>query len=273
MGSKSHKYEDAAELFTKAAKQYQLAKAYIDAGNAFMKACDCYSHSSYGAYNIAMCYIQAAHSFSKQNIQAGVSAMLKGISLLAEDGKFSLAAKYEKELAEMFETLGELDNAIKHYEIASEYYDMEGSKATSAGCLEKIIPIVADKGDYDKAIQLIEKICDSYSPSLAKHFIKEFCLKAGILYLCFPDKVAANKNMEKWAAKYSDFKGSREHKFLSQLIVAFQKDDCDMFKKAVDEWQTISSLDRFKDKFLAKALEKLGGDEGVPAEGEEPDYR
>jgi len=270
-GSKSHKYEDAAELYTKAAKQYQLAKAYIDAGNAFMKACDCYSHSSYGAYNIATCYIQAAHSFSKQDVPAGIAAMLKGISLLSEDGKFSQAAKYEKELAEMFETLGDLDNAIKHYEIAGEYFDMEGSKATGAGCLEKIIPIVSDKGDYHKAIELIEKICDGYSTSLSRYSIKELCLKAGILYLCVPDKVAANKGMDKWAAKYGDFKGSREHQFLSQLIVAFQKDDGDMFKKAVDEWQTISSLDRFKDKFLAKALEKLeGGDEDTAEQ--EPDF-
>jgi alpha-soluble NSF attachment protein len=260
MGSKSHKYEDAAELFTKAAKQYQLAKAYIDAGNAFMKACECYSHSSYGAYNIATCYIQAAHSFSNQDIPAGIAAMLKGISLLSEDGKFSQAAKYEKELAEMFETLGDLDNAIKHYEIAGEYFDMEGSKATGAGCLEKIIPIVAEKGDYHKAIELIEKICDSYSSSLAKHSIKELCLKAGILYLCIPDKVAAIKGMEKWVAKYSEFKGTREYQFLSQLIAAFMKDDSDMFKSAVDEWQSISSLDRFKDRFLAKALEKLSED-------------
>jgi alpha-soluble NSF attachment protein len=269
LGSKSQKYEDAAELFTKAAKQYQLAKAYIDAGNAFLKACECYSHSSYGTYHIASCYIQAAQSFSKQDIHIGIDAMHKGINLLLEDGKFSQAAKYEKELAEMFETIGDLNNAIKHYEIASEYFDMEGSKATGASCREKIIPIIAVQGDYHKAIELIEKICDSYSSSLAKHYIKELCLKAGILYLCIPDNVGAYKSMDKWAAKYSEFKGSREHQFLSQLIAAFMKEDSDMFKRAVDEWQRISSLDKFKDRFLEKALEKLLGDEEEEKEEEE----
>jgi alpha-soluble NSF attachment protein len=230
-----------------------------------MRACDCYSHSTYGNYNIATSYIQAAHCFAKQDTTAGIAAMLKGITLLSEDGKFSQAAKYEKEIAEMFETIGDLDNAIKHYEVAAEYFDMEGSKATGAGCLEKIIPIICEKGDYHKAIELIEKICDSYSSSLAKHAIKDLCLKAGILYLCLPDKVAANKNMEKWTAKYSEFKGTRENHFLSQLIAAFMKDDSDMFKQAVEEWANISSLDKFKERYLEKALEKLvgGGEEEI----------
>jgi alpha-soluble NSF attachment protein len=262
-GSKSHKYEDAAELFTKAAKQYQLAKAFIDAGNAYMRACECYGHSNYGTYNIANCYIQAAHNFAKQDTTAGIAAMLKGIGLLSEDGKFSQAAKYEKELAEMFETIGDLDNAIKHYEIAAEYYDMEGSKTTGAGCLEKIIPIICEKGDFHKAIELIEKICESFSSSLAKHSIKEFLLKAGILYLCIPDKIAANKSLEKWTAKYSsEFKGTREFHFLSNLISSFMKEDTELFKLAIEEWQSISTLDRFKEMYLEKALEKLsGGDE------------
>jgi len=259
---KSHKYEDVAELFTKAAKQYQLAKAYIDAGNAYMRACDCYGHTSFGQHNIATCYINAAHNFSKQDQTAGIAAMLKAIALLAEDGKFSQAAKYEKEIAEMFENVLDLDNAIKHYEVAAEYFDMEGSKTTGAGCLEKIVPIVSEKGDYHKAIDLIEKICDSYSTTLAKHSIKELCLKAGILYLCIPDYVAANKSVDKWLAKYSEFRGTREHNFLVQLIAAASIGDNSGFKGAIGEWQSISSLDSFKDKYLTKALDKIGEEEG-----------
>jgi len=257
---KSHKYEDAAELFNKAGKQYQLAKAYIDAGNAYMRACDCYSRTSFGQHNIATNYINAAHNFSKQDQTAGIAAMLKGIGILAEDGKFSQAAKYEKELAEMFENIGDLDNAIKHYEVAGEYFDMEGSKTTGAGCLEKIVPIVAEKADYHKAIDLIEKICDSYSSTLAKHSIKDLCLKAGILYLCIPDTVAANKSMDKWLGKYSEFRGTREHHFLGQLIASASSGDSDSFKSAIAEWQSISSLDALKDKYLTKALDKLSGD-------------
>jgi alpha-soluble NSF attachment protein len=161
--SKSNKYESAAELFMKAAKQYQAAKAHIDAGNAYIRACDCYSRSNnnYNSHNMATCYVQAAQNFSKQDVTAGIAAMLKGISIMTEEGKFDRAAKHEKEIAELFETIGDYDNAIKHYEIAGDYYETEGSKTTGAGCLEKIVPLVAEKGDFHRAVELIEKICDS----------------------------------------------------------------------------------------------------------------
>jgi len=259
---KSHKYEDVAELFTKAAKQYQLAKAYTDAGNAYMRATECYRHSNFSQHQIANCYIQAAQNFAKQDVTAGIAAMIKGISIMAEDGKFSQAAKYEKELAEMFETIGDLDNAVKHYEVAAEYYEMEGSKATGADCLSKVVPLCAEKGDYHKAIALLEKMCDATASTLARHSIKEHCLKAGILFLCIPDHIAANKSLEKWLGKYADFRGTREHNFLSQLISAAAKNDGDSFKKAIIEWESISPLDNFKDTYLKIATEKLNSEGG-----------
>jgi alpha-soluble NSF attachment protein len=259
---KSHKYEDAAELFTKAAKQYQLAKSYIDAGNAFIRATDCYKHSNYSQHNIANCYIQAAHNFSKQDVTAGIAAMLKGINIMAEDGKFSTAAKHEKELAEMFETVGDLDNAVKHFEIAAEYYEMEGSKATAAGCLSSVVPLAAAKGDYYKAIDLLEKMCDSYANTLARHSIKDHIIKAGILYLCIPDYVAAEKGLQRWIQKYADFKGTREYNFLSGLVNAATRGNSDEFNKAISEWETISPLDSFKENYLQLAAKKLESGEG-----------
>jgi len=263
--SKSHKYENAAELFMKAAKQYQVAKQYTDAGNAYIRACDSYQRSSntYNSHNMATCYIQAAQNFSKQDVGAGIAAMLKGISIMTEEGKFDRAAKHEKEIAELFETMGDIDNAVKHYEIAGDYYETEGSKTTGAGCLERIIPLIAEKGDFHRAVELIEKICDAYSTTLAKHSIKDLCLKAGIFLLCIPDTVAANKSLEKWVIKYNEFRSTREYNFLAKLIKAAISGDGDSFKGAMDEWETISSLDGFKKRYLDKALEKVQtGDDG-----------
>jgi len=264
---KSHKYEDAAELFTKAAKQYSLAKAFIDAGNAYIRASECYGRSSFSQHQIAMSYINAAQNFTKQDVTAGIAAMLKGINIMAEDGKFSQAAKYEKELAQMFEGIDDYENAIKHYEIAAEYFELEGSKATGADCLNKIVPLCAAKGDYHKAVALLEKVCDATAATLARHSIKEHCLKAGILYLCIPDHVAANKSTEKWSAKFgNDFRGTREHEFLVELVAAYSKSDYEGCKAAVENWESISPLDNFKDHYIRIALDKLSG------ENEEEDY-
>jgi alpha-soluble NSF attachment protein len=188
--------------------------------------------------------------------------MLKGINLMAEDGKFSQAAKYEKEIAEMFETIGDIDNAVKHFEIAAEYFEMEGSKATAAGCLASVVPLAAAKGDYHKAIELLEKMCDAYAATLARHSIKDHIIKAGILYLCMPDYVAASIGLERWIQKYSDFKGTREYNFLAQLVSAAMNRDGDEFSKAIAEWETVSPLDTFKENFLQIAAKKLNDGDG-----------
>jgi len=188
--------------------------------------------------------------------------MLKGISIMAEEGKFSQAAKYEEEIAGMFETVGDLDNSMKHFEVAGEYYDMEGSKATAARCLDKMVPLAAAKGDYHKAIELIEKICDAYVNSLARHSIKDHCLRGGILYLCIPDYIAATKGLERWCGKYNDnFRGTREHNFLTQLVAACSSGNSSKFRKAVGEWEGITPLDSFKENYLQKAAERLEGGE------------
>jgi len=83
------------------------------------------------------------------------------------------------------------------------------------------------------------------------------------LYLCIPDYVAANKSMDKWLAQYTEFRGTREHNFLTQLIAAANTRDSDGFKSAIGEWQSISSLDSFKDKYLTKAFDLIGQEEGV----------
>jgi len=185
--------------------------------------------------------------------------MSKGIALLTEEGKFSQAGKYEKELAEMYEKVEDPDNAIKHYEIAGEYYDMEGSKATAAECFGKIVPLYAAKGDFSKAAEILEKMADGLGGGLSKYTIKEHLLKAGIMYLCIPeDTVAAKKAVERWSKKYSDnFGGTREHTFVTQLVGAATNGDADGFKKIISEWEFVSPLDSFKRTYLDKALDKI----------------
>jgi len=43
--------------------------------------------------------------------------------------------------------------------------------------------------------------------------------------------------------------------------VAAVKGDSNSWKSAVTEWQSISPLDNFKDRYLMKAYEKVGVDE------------
>ena len=44
-----------------------------------------------------------------------------------EEGRFSIAAKYQKEIAEHYESENDLENALEAYEAAADFYEGEGS--------------------------------------------------------------------------------------------------------------------------------------------------
>ena len=57
--NKSAKFEDAAELFKKAANQYKVAQFWPEAGKAFSRAAECYLQLDQ-SHDAASSYIDAA---------------------------------------------------------------------------------------------------------------------------------------------------------------------------------------------------------------------
>jgi len=51
----------------------------------------------------------------------------KGIDLFTEEGRFTMAARHQKEVAEMCEAELDLQAAIDNYQIAADYYEGENS--------------------------------------------------------------------------------------------------------------------------------------------------
>jgi len=257
IGNKSSKYEDIAELFSKAAKLYQLAKSYRNAGDTFSQAAVCYNAGQYGKYNAAMSYVHSSQCYVKEDVTAAIMTLLKGIAILTEEGKFTIAAKYESDIGDMFAQISDIDNAIKHYELAYDFYESEGSIQTGCSCFVKAAYLAADKGDYRKAIEIFETVSDATCTGVTKHLVKEHYLKAGILYLREGDVVAAQRAVERWVGKVPEFCGTREHKFLVQLVDAVKELDLEGFKTAVAEWDEISTLDSWKRGLLVKIMETL----------------
>jgi alpha-soluble NSF attachment protein len=49
------------------------------------------------------------------------------IEYFLDEGRFSIAAKHQKELAEMFETELDYEGCVEAFQKAADYYDGEGS--------------------------------------------------------------------------------------------------------------------------------------------------
>lgn len=105
--------------------------------------------------------------------------------MFTEIGKFSRAAKLEKDIGELYEGLGYPDDAIKHFAEAAEYFEGEGSSASASQCKLKVADHYAMTDKYDEAIELFEELASSsLGNDLTRWVIRDYLFKAGLCHLC-----------------------------------------------------------------------------------------
>jgi len=152
----------------------------------------------------------------------------------------------------MYEAENDIQNAMKHYETAAEFYSNDGSPSQGNSCLLKVAHFEASLQNFHHAIEIFEEVANS------KNLLnKEYFLKAGLCHLAEGDIVATKKAIERYSLK-SEFSGTREHKFLVQITEAFENYDAEEFKSVVAEYDSISKLDPWKTAILVTIGDKIG---------------
>lgn len=255
----TQKWEDAQELYTKAGNSYKIAKKWDKAGEAFTKAAECHLKLQ-SKHEAAQSYINAAICYKKTNttITTAVQCMKQGIEFYVEEGRFSIAAKHQKELAELFEEQADLDNAIAAYQTAADFYEGENSASAANQCLLKVALFSAQLERYDKAIELYEQIAtQSIDNNLLKWSVKDYFLRAGLCHLAKGDIVAAEHALERYTDMDATFSSQRECKFLTELVNAVKNCDVEAFTNAVVEFDSISPLDSWKTSILLKVKNSI----------------
>jgi alpha-soluble NSF attachment protein len=250
--SGSAKFEDAAELYTKAGNSFKITKKWDRAGEAFSKAAECYLKLQ-SKHEAAQNYLLAAQAYKKTNITSAVQCMKQGIEFYTEEGRFSIAAKHQKELAELYEDQSDLENAIAAYQTAADFHEGEGSTSAASSCLLKVALFSAQLERYDKAIEIYEQIAaQSIDNNLLKWSVKDYFLRAGLCHLAKGDVVAAERALERYLDMDATFSSQRECKFLQELVNACKNYDVEAFTNAVVEFDSISTLDSWKTSILLK---------------------
>jgi len=256
----SNKYEEAAEIYTKAANLFKIDKKLEEAADAFNKAADCYIKSDSGFY-AASSYVNAANCLKKINLNEAVRNMSAAVNIYKEDGKFSMAAKYEKEIAELCEP-EDVEKAIVHYQLAADYYEGENASTSANSCLLKVAQYSAQLEKYDKAIEIFEQVAKNSLDSAAlKWNVREYYFKAGLCHLCYGlihgDAESAKMALEKYQELDPSFSIQRECKLLKELLEAVSNRDPDAFTNAVAEFDSISKLDAWKTTILLRIKESI----------------
>ncbi|KAK6156067.1 hypothetical protein DH2020_010315 [Rehmannia glutinosa] len=129
------KYEDAADLFDKAANAFKLAKSWDQAGAVYVKLANCHLKLD-SKHEAANAYADAAHCYKKSNTKG--------------------------EIAELYEQEQNLEQAIVYYEKAADLFQSEDVTTSANQCKQKIAQFAAqlEQLRFASSLYMISQITD-----------------------------------------------------------------------------------------------------------------
>jgi alpha-soluble NSF attachment protein len=136
MSSKESRLEEALDLYEKAGNMFKLTKKWAEAGECFER---CGQIEEQLKADAASHYQDAAHCFNFVNKTRANDNLNKCLRIYEIQGRFQMAGKIQKQIAEEYEADLQYDLAINAYGKAAEYFSMENinSKSYEQGCLIK----------------------------------------------------------------------------------------------------------------------------------------
>jgi len=253
------KYEEAAEMYKKAANLFKKGKHWEEAAHAFVKGADCYLQVQ-SKHDVASNYIEAASCYKKTDkFNDAVKCLKIGTEYYTDEGRFSTAAKYQKEIAEIYENAADLEAAIENFQIAADYYEGDGSSTTHANnCLLKVAQLSAQISNYDKAIEIYEKLAmNCIEHPMLKWNVRDYLFRGGLCQLCKADDVAMTKALEKYQQIDPSFEQQREFKLLEKLHESYQDMNHEKFTEAILDFESISKLESWKVTLLNRIKDSM----------------
>lgn len=252
-----NKYEDAAELYEKAANSYKLGKSWDQAGAVYIKLADCHLKMD-SKHEAASAYVDSANSYKKTSPTQAISSLVQAVNIFSEIGRFSMAARYCKDIGELYEQVQNFEQAIVYYERAAEFFQGEEVTTSANQCKQKVAQFSAQLEQYPKAIEIFEEIArHSINNNLLKYGVRGHLLNAGICQLCKGDPVAISNALDKYQDLDPTFSRTRDYQLLADLAAAVDEGDVGKFTAALKEYDSMSPLDGWRTTLLLRVKEAL----------------
>jgi len=275
------KFEEAAEFYAQAAKQYQLAKN-------FDKAASCYEqvvefHNKLGsALEMAMAYKDAGGMYEKaEKPNECCRCLEEAKNLYAQEGRLSECAKLAKRRAEIFEKAEITDLMLDCYQEAAELYESENQQGETRNCQLKLAhykALVESKESIMEAIEIYEKVAQvSLESNLLKWSVKQYYLKSLLSYLVLASNqlgVTVDEVRDKRAEYCSldpTFESTREDNLIMGCVEAIDEGDPEKFATSCSEFDEITKLDQWQTTLLLRSKNGIDNPTGDDAGGGEDD--
>ncbi|GLT54685.1 hypothetical protein SLA2020_278660 [Shorea laevis] len=258
------KFEDAAELYEHSANSFKLAKSWDKAGSVFIKLSNCHLKSD-SKHEAAMAYVNAANCYKKTSTKGAISCLDQAMNIFLEIGRHNMAAKYCKEIGDLYELEQNIEKALVYFERAAEFFECAEATSSANQCKLKVAEFSAQLEQYKKAIEIYEEIArQSINNNLLKYGVRGHLLNAGLCQLCKGDIVAITNSLDRYQDLDPTFSRTRDYKFLADLAATIEEEDVAKLTDVVREFDSITPLDprkttlllRVKDALKAKELEE-----------------
>ncbi|KAJ6720650.1 ALPHA-SOLUBLE NSF ATTACHMENT PROTEIN [Salix viminalis] len=251
------KHEDAADLFDKAANNFKLAKSWEKAGSTYVKLSQCHLKLD-SKHEAASAYVDAAHCYKKTSTTEAISCLVQAVDMFCDIGRISMAARYLKEIAELYESDANIEKSMEFYHKAADFFQNEDVTTSANQCNQKVAEFAAQLEQYQTSIDIYEEIArQSLKSNLLKYGVKGHLLNAGICHLCKGDVVAITNALERYQEMDPTFSGTREYKLLADIAAAIDEEDVSKFTDVIKEFDSMTPLDSWKTTLLLRVKEKL----------------
>ncbi|RWR78999.1 alpha-soluble NSF attachment protein [Cinnamomum micranthum f. kanehirae] len=251
------KYEDAGDLYDKAANFYKLAKSWDKAGAVYIKLANCHLKLE-SKHEAASAFVDAANCYKKTSGQEAITCLNQAVNMFLEIGRLNMAARYCKEIGELYEAEQNFEQSINFFERAADLFQSEEVTTSANQCKQKVAQFAAQLEQYPKAVEIFEEIArQSMNNNLLKYSVKGILLNAGICQLCRGDVVAITNSLERYQELDPTFSGTREYKFLADLAASMDEEDAETFTNTIKEFDSMTRLDAWKTTLLLRVKNAL----------------
>lgn len=251
------KFEDAADLYEKAANCYKLAKSWDKAAEVYIKLAGCHMKLE-SKHEAASAYVDAANAYKKISPKEAISCLEQAVNYFIEIGRLNMAARYNKDIGELYEAEQNFSQAMVYFGRAADLFSSEEVTTSANQCKLKVAQFAAQLEQYPMAVEIYEEIAkQSLNNNLLKYSVKGYLLNAGLCQLCRGDAVAIANALEKYQDLDPTFSGTRENKFLADLAAALDEEDVTKFTDVVKEFDSMTRLDAWKTTLLLRIKEAV----------------
>jgi len=276
--SKEKKYEDASELYTRAATLYKATGHYEESADVMIKNAECQEKLN-SVFEAANLYSAAAKTLKRVDMKKSLAIFDIALKIQLQENPLQQAAKLTEDVANSLVEDHQDDLARKKFLDAGKLYEDCDQSATALRAYEKAADIACEQESYKDAVKIYDKcIAMSRTKDLGKFKAKDYAYKSllcrFVIYARKGDVSRLENDIQFYKDQIVHMDGSRECKLIELCLQSYQDDDDDAFTTAVAKHDEIYKLDRLSNMLLyqVKKLLKEGDSSAMTGDGgDEPD--